>query len=381
MRRLTTLVPTVLMVPAVFLAMALPFSPKGVAGIIVAVAGLIFFHELGHFLAAKWMGMPVETFCLGFGPRLIGFKWKETDVRLALLPLGGYVKLAGYNPEDPDAEDPHGFLLQPFHKRMLFYSGGILANMIVAFLLLWGLSADESRVLTWKTQSVQVTKVIKGGRAEAGGLKAGDELQQIGELHYPKATWEQTIAYIQARPEVPIPVKVQRKGQAIDLTLTPKNESGIGKLGMHPYLVEEVPETMRSMTLGDIGSGFVKAAQGLYYRTAAIVYGLWQLVSFQASVKDVGGPGAIGAMAYQAAKAGWRNLLAFMAFLSINLAVLNGLPIPFLDGGHMAILSFEKLRRKDLSIQLKEKILTAGLYFLLALMTFVIVLDIWRFRS
>ncbi len=96
MKRFLTLAPAL----APVLVIALVATPKlvGIAGAVVMIAGLIFLHELGHFLAAKWMGMPVETFSLGFGPRLLGFKWRETDVRLSALPLGGYVKLAGYNP-------------------------------------------------------------------------------------------------------------------------------------------------------------------------------------------------------------------------------------------------------------------------------------------
>ena len=101
-----------------FAALLLAGRFVGIAGAAVMIGGIIFLHELGHFLAAKRMGMPVEVFSLGFGPRLLGFRWKETDVRLSALPLGGYVKLAGYNPEEPDAEDPYGFLKQPARKRL-----------------------------------------------------------------------------------------------------------------------------------------------------------------------------------------------------------------------------------------------------------------------
>ena len=109
--------------PSIFI-LGFAFPGAGFWGPVIMLGGLIFVHELGHFLVAKWMKLPVEVFSLGFGPRLIGFKWHETDVRLAALPLGGYVKLMGFNPEEPEAEDPHGFLSQPAWKRMLFYSGG-----------------------------------------------------------------------------------------------------------------------------------------------------------------------------------------------------------------------------------------------------------------
>ncbi len=368
-------------VPTAVLAVALPFSIQGSMGIIVCLGGLIFFHELGHFLAAKRMRIPVEVFSIGFGPRLCGFKWKETDVRLALLPLGGYVKLSGYNPEDPDAADPHGFLKQPYGKRMLFYSGGVLANMLMAFLLLWGYYTDEARVVSWDTQSIQSSAPLPGGRADKGGLKAGDEIIQVGDLKYPDATWEQTVAYIQSKPEIPVPFKIRRKGTEMTLDLVPENVGGKGKLGLPPFERLEVPKDMRSVTLADISTGFTNGMKGTVFGTINICYGFWRLVSFQADYREVGGPATIGAMAYREAKAGWRHLVAFMAFLSINLAVLNALPIPFLDGGHMMILTFEKLRRRDLTIQLKEKIITGGFFFLVTLMALVFALDLWRFRQ
>ena len=115
------------------LILALSSNVTGWIGVVAALGGLIFVHELGHFLVAKRMGMPVEVFSLGFGPRLVGFKWRETDVRLSALPLGGYVKLLGFNPEDPDAEDPYGFQHQPIWKRQLFFAGGIIFNVLTAF--------------------------------------------------------------------------------------------------------------------------------------------------------------------------------------------------------------------------------------------------------
>ena len=142
-----------------FAALLLAGRFVGIAGAAVMIGGIIFLHELGHFLAAKRMGMPVEVFSLGFGPRLLGFRWKETDVRLSALPLGGYVKLAGYNPEEPDAEDPYGFLNQPYRKRMLFYAGGILSNLATAAILLYAISLNQVR---YPDPPVRV-QVIAGG--------------------------------------------------------------------------------------------------------------------------------------------------------------------------------------------------------------------------
>ena len=150
---------------AILSLVAFKLPGVGFWGPVVMLGGLIFLHEGGHFLAAKYMGMPVEVFSLGFGPRLLGFKWRETDVRLSALPLGGYVKLAGFNPEEPGADDPYGFLQQPYGKRMLFYSGGILANLLTTLVLFTFVGADQSRVIKIQ-ESWTVIEVVPGGAAE-----------------------------------------------------------------------------------------------------------------------------------------------------------------------------------------------------------------------
>jgi regulator of sigma E protease len=361
-----------------FALLALP-NLKGLLGIVGALGGLIFVHELGHFLMAKRMGMPVEVFSLGFGHRLVGFKWRETDVRLSLLPLGGYVKLAGYNPEEPDAEDPHGFLKQPAWKRLLFYAGGVLFNVLTAWVLLMALETDRARITKFETQW-QVGQVTKGSRAEAGGLKRGDELVKIGPHALPGASWEKDVLpYIQSRAEQPVAFTLRRGGQTVELNLVPANEGGKGKLGFGPGMLM-IPSEWRRLQLRDLGTGILQGSADTGLLTAGITVGIGKLVTGQASVKDMGGPGTIGVMAYRAAQSGWTSFFEFVAFISLNLAVLNALPIPFLDGGHAAILLFEKIRRKDLSIQVKERILMGGFIFLMGFMLFVVVLDILRFR-
>lgn len=360
------------------LLLALP-DLKGLLGIVGALAGLIFVHELGHFLVAKWMGMPVETFSLGFGTRVVGFTWRETDVRLSILHLGGYVKLAGYNPEEPEAEDPHGFLKQPAWKRLLFYSGGIIANFLTAWVLLTVLLTDQSRVTKYQ-EHWQVAQVVKGSRAEAGGLKRGDELVKVGDLALPGPSWEKEILpYIQSRAERAILFRVLREGRTVDLALTPANEGGKGKLGFGPALAMR-PLERRALGVRDVLKGLAEASRDTVAVTGAVLGGYGKLLTGQASVKEMGGPGTIGVMAYRAAQSGWVSYFGFLAFISLNLAVLNALPIPFLDGGHAAILLFERLRRRDLSIKVKERILMGGFVFLMGLMALVVMLDVWRFR-
>ncbi|MDP1833285.1 MAG: M50 family metallopeptidase [Geothrix sp.] len=358
---------------------ALTFPGVGFWGPVLMLGGLIFLHEGGHFLAAKYMGMPVEVFSLGFGPRLLGFKWRETDVRLSALPLGGYVKLAGFNPEEPGAEDPYGFLKQPYGKRMLFYSGGILANLATTLILFTLVGADQARVTKVK-ESWTVIQVIPGGAAEQGGLKVGDELRGIADMAFPGSEWEAAVAYIQARPGQPLPFRITREGQPMELPLTPRLDDGKGRLGFMPAPLS-TPLERRAYRPGDVLEGG-RFAVATSWRMSGQVFGfLKRLVTFQARSAEVAGPIGIIQQGSRAAKSGWDVFLFMCGAISLQLALLNALPIPALDGGHMALLTFEKLRRRDLTLELKEKILTGGFLLLASLMALVIFLDLMKLKK
>ena len=364
---------------AVLSLVAFKLPGVGFWGPVVMLGGLIFLHEGGHFLAAKYMGMPVEVFSLGFGPRLLGFKWRETDVRLSALPLGGYVKLAGFNPEEPGAEDPYGFLQQPYGKRMLFYSGGILANLLTTLVLFTFVGADQSRVIKIQ-ESWTVIEVVPGGAAEQGGLKVGDELRGIGSLRFPGSPWEEAVSFIQAHPGEPVTFAITRDGKPLELPLTPRLDGGKGRLGFMPMPMP-LPLERRAYRPSDflVGGRF---AVGTSWRLSGQVLSfLKRLVTFQARSAEVAGPIGIIRQGSRAAKTGWDVFLFMCGAISLQLAILNALPIPALDGGHMALLTFEKLRRKDLTIELKEKILTVGFLLLASLMALVIVLDLLKLRK
>jgi regulator of sigma E protease len=357
------------------------FKMPGVGfwGPVLMLGGLIFLHEGGHFLAAKYMGMPVETFSLGFGPRLFGFKWRETDVCLCALPLGGYVKLAGFNPEDPGADDPYGFLKQPYGKRMLFYSGGILANLATTLILFTLVGADQARV-TKVQESWTVIEVVPGGNADKGGLKVGDELRGIGDLRFPGAEWEAAVAYIQTHPDQPVPFLITRDGKPLDLPLTPRLDGGKGRLGFMPAPIP-APLERRAYRPSDFLQGGRYAVLKSWQMSGQVFGFLKKLITFQAKSAEVAGPIGIIRQGSRAAKSGWDVFLFMCGAISLQLALLNALPIPALDGGHMALLTFEKLRGKDLTIELKEKILTGGFLLLASLMALVIVLDLLKLRK
>ena len=370
--------PFVLSLAMVFVV-ALKLPGAGFWGPILMLGGLIFLHEGGHFLAAKRMGMPVESFSLGFGPRLLGFQWRETDVCLRLLPLGGYVKLAGFNPEEPGADDPHGFLKQPYGKRMLFYSGGILANLLTTLVLFTFVGADQARVVKVQ-ESWTVVEVVPGGAAEQGGLKPGDELRGIGSLRFPGSLWEEAVSYIQAHPGESVLFSITREGKPLELPLTPRLDGGKGRLGFMPVPVPLALER-RAYRPGDFLEGGRYAVLKSYQLSGQVFGFLRKLVTFQARSAEVSGPIGIIRQGSRAAKTGWDVFLFMCGAISLQLAILNALPIPALDGGHMAMLTFEKLRRKDLTIELKEKILTAGFLLLASLMLLVIVMDLLKLRK
>ncbi len=359
--------------------LALKLPGIGFWGPVLMLGGLIFLHEGGHFLAAKYMGMPVEVFSLGFGPRLFGFKWRETDVRLSALPLGGYVKLAGFNPEEPGADDPYGFLRQPYGKRMLFYSGGILANLATTLILFTFVGADQARV-TKVQDSWTVIEVVPGGAADQGGLKVGDELRGIGDMSFPGSEWEAAVAYIQSHAGQPVPFRITREGKPLDLPLTPRLDGSKGRLGFMP-LPMPTPLERRAYRPGDFVEGGRYAVIKSWQLSGQVLGFLKRLVSFQAKSSEVAGPIGIIRQGSRAAKSGWDVFLFMCGAISLQLAILNALPIPALDGGHMALLTYEKLRRKDLTIELKEKILTGGFLVLASLMALVIVMDLLKLRK
>ncbi len=365
-------------IPIAFLILSSKVT--GWFGVVVGLGGLIFVHELGHFMVAKWMKLPVEVFSLGFGPRLLGFKWRETDVRLSALPLGGYVKLLGFNPEEPDAEDPYGFMHQPLWKRQLFFAGGIIFNVLTAFIVLACIGVSQSRVTKSETRGV-IMEVKPGYPAAEAGLKGGEEVVAVGDISIRSSSdWDKAVAFIQSHPDQPMHLDLNTNGRLHRIELVPKNENGVGRLGFQPALLEN-PIAWRPIELKDLGVGIRFATIATPLQAWRILVGYGRLLSGRESLKNVGGPGTIGKMAYQFAQRGLIEFLGFVAFLSLNLAVLNALPIPFLDGGHMAILAFEKVRGRDLSILVKERILMGGLILLGSLMIFVIVLDVIRFRQ
>jgi len=424
---------------------------------IIVLGILVFIHELGHFMVAKWVGVRVEKFSLGFGPKLLGFKRKETEYLISLLPLGGYVKLAGENPEEELQNDPSEFASHSVADRAQIIIAGPIMNLILSFLLFplvfmigteipshlkhspvlgwveadspameagfkpgdtivridgeaiknWGQldtitmtspgnsltvsflrdGAFMETVLTPRTNEAygtgyaglvyQLDPAIGGLNpgypAETAGLKLGDRIVSIQGM--PVQHWNQIPELIKQYRDEEIEFTIQRGEAKHAFLIKPKLEESNGKtrplIGISP-LMETVIEQygfFESLKKGSLKFGEM---------TVMTLYVLKRLVTRKLPVKTLGGPIMIAQITGQAAKSGISNFLLFMAFLSLNLGILNLLPIPVLDGGHLLFLLIEFLRGKPLGVKKMEIAQQIGMVLLILLMIVVTYNDLQR---
>jgi regulator of sigma E protease len=434
--------------------------------IISTIAGLsilILVHELGHFLAAKAVGIQVPRFSLGFGKRLAGFQWGETEFVLSAIPLGGYVKMAGMEDDEaaqalegaaPPAEevDPaRTFDAKPIWARTLVISAGVIMNLLFAFLVFTALSlgwgetlhpitrvsippaaqltgaaralsvipdgatvaaVGDRPVRTWEDMLGELASApagpvrltfadappatlalpaaedaraellggllpyreprlgdVQGGSPAArAGLRAGDRVVRAAGA--PVATWAQLVDAIRAHPARPLALVVDRGGRELAVTVTPNAVKGrdpkgkrvtVGQVGAAP----QVPQVHRRV--GVVESVGLGARQT--WGSAVYIGGvLKQLLTGQLSPRNMGGLLSIGEASGETASQGFDVWLKFLALFSVNLAVLNLLPIPILDGGHLMFLAFEAVRGRPLSVEARIRLSQVGLVIVVALM-------------
>lgn len=432
---------------------------------IIVLGVLIFVHELGHFLLAKRAKVGVLKFSLGFGPKLIGIKRKETEYLISAVPLGGYVKMVGEDPRENEIlrspqDVEQSFSHKPVGTRSLIILAGPGANFLLAILIFWavfafvgqptsppiigrpepgfpsdvaGLKAqdvieavDGIPVSTWdelqekirtsqgrplklsvvrgeerfevlvepkpvKAKNIfgeeqeawdvglrpfvpaKVGQVLKGHPAEEAGLKVGDQI--IAFEGKPVEGWEELAEAIHRSPGKKVRLTVERKGERFDVELVPRptkqGEQEIGLIGIAP------PAELsyrRVDPLTALSFGLKRTAE----LTWLVLYSLWKLIQGKIPASTIGGPLLVAQMAGEQAKLGVLNLLFFTALLSINLGVLNLLPIPILDGGHLFFAVIEAVRGKPLTLRTREIAQQIGLVLLVALMIFAFYNDIFR---
>ncbi|MEE9441377.1 MAG: RIP metalloprotease RseP [candidate division Zixibacteria bacterium] len=336
---------------------------------------LIFFHELGHFIAAKRAGIKVEKFSLGFPPAIIKKKVGETEYSIGLVPLGGFVKMAGELPGEESTGAAYEFMSKSVGARAIVVAAGPIMNFVIAFLILWGIFFVNGEEVASTDQAV-IGVVAEGSPAEGAGIVPGDMIVRINDS--PITTFESMARIISTHVEEPITVIWIRDDIEMSVGLTTYSEEVYNEKG------EKVPIGMMGVgqqtTIVDLGF-FESGHRGLamtWYFTKNVYKFVYDLVTAQISPKMIGGPVFIAQAAGAMAKRGLIDLLAFMALLSVNLAILNILPIPVLDGGHLIFLLIEKLKGKPLSLNQRAIAQQIGLVFLLVVIIMVTYNDIVR---
>ena len=344
--------------------------------LVIVLGVLIFFHELGHFLVARLLGVGVETFSLGFGPKMISKKIGITDYRISAIPLGGYVKMVGEQPDadlDP-ADIPLSFTHKHVFKRILIVAAGPFFNILLALFIFYGIF-QISGMLILKPSIGEVNEDTPAYRT---GLEKGDLVVSIDGVKI--SSWEDMAKMITTSKGKPLTISVLRGNsmRVVDITPEPKIFKNIFNEDIERYVIGIAAS-------GDFFTKDLNVFQALsqsfiqtYQITALTIKGVVKLFQGAVSPKTLGGPIMIAQMAGQEARAGAVNLIFFIALLSINLAILNFLPIPVLDGGHLLFFFVEAVTGRPVSIKIREIAQQAGIFVLILLMIYVFYNDIAR---
>lgn len=336
---------------------------------------VIFFHELGHFIAARLSGVRVLKFSLGFGPAIVGIKRGSTEYLISAVPLGGYVKMYGEEPgeEIPPEERRFSFSNKPVSIRAFIVFFGPFFNILLAAIIFAGVYIKGIPTLT-----SDIGEVLPGSVAEQSGITPGDKIIKIEGI--PVSTWDEVVPKIQKNPGKTIKLEILRDNRTFEITVIPRPEKTrnlfgeeieIGLIGIKP---SDKTIIKKLNPFQAIGQGFIKTVEVVYLTGLSIVKLLQRVIPLE----TLGGPIMIFDIARRSAEAGPLNFFAFMALISVNLGVLNLLPIPILDGGHLLLFLIEKLRGRPLSektISIAQRI---GLAFIIMLAILAFYNDIMR---
>ncbi|ASS74171.1 RIP metalloprotease RseP [Tumebacillus algifaecis] len=338
---------------------------------LLALGFLIFIHELGHFWAARATGVRVDEFAVGFGPSIIKHQRNGVLYRLNWIPLGGYVKMYGEdNPEAAAA--PDNFNNRPVGARILVIVAGVIMNIIGAFVIL----ALLFNIYGAPTPNLFVGSVQEGKPGAAAGLLAGDQIKWVEgkELKSPV----DFNSAVQKHADTPMEIGVLRDGNRVDLTVTPKMNVEENR----PMIGIGLQQQTSFVKAGGFGENTRQALRSTGELTALTFNGFKQLVTGAVSFKEIGGPVEIIRITGQASDNGVPHYMYIVALLSVNLAVLNILPFPALDGGRLVFLLVEWVRRgKRISLEREASINFVGILFLLTLMVVVTFKDVFNIFS
>lgn len=351
---------------------------SGIISIILVLGALIFFHELGHFLVARSLGIGVKTFSIGFGPALLSWKGKKTRYQLSAVPLGGYVSLLG---ESDDDEIPapftakESFALRPPLHRLLVVMAGSVFNLIMAWFIFWGLAATGHGQIMPK-----VDLVMPDSPAAAVGIQQGDLIRSINGRNI--VSWEDLLFEVQQSKGAELEIVLERDGAFHTVHAAPELKTGELKSGkkVQAWLLG-MASSGEPLKLGFFASG-VEGFKETGRKITLIGRVVSDIVTGRGSVKDLGGPIMVGQAVYDnATYAGLVAVLKLTALLSVNLGLLNLLPIPALDGGHVFFTLVEMIFRRPVPLRLQATATYMGFFLLIGVMIMATAFDIFRLAS
>lgn len=336
-----------------------------IAATVFVFSIIVFVHEFGHFCTAKLSGMQVDEFAIGFGPKICSYQYGPTLYSFRAVPLGGFNKIAGMSEEEELTEK--SFLSKGVPARLLVIAAGAAMNFILAILIIWGL------MFTTGTKEISpepvVGAVLSDSAAEAAHIQEGDRIISISGTAVDK--WNDISAAVAQHSKDVLTVTIQRDGQDMQLTMIPKIEAQSQRpiIGVVPVITTQQ-------------HGFFESAYLSLERTGQIcemmIVGLYHMV-MGTEKADIAGPIGVAQLAGQVASIGFVNLLMFTAFLSINLGIINLLPIPMLDGGYIILLLLEGITRRRMPPKALYYIQMVGMMILASVFIFAMMQDISRF--
>jgi regulator of sigma E protease len=343
---------------------------------IIALSILVVVHEFGHFIIARLVNVKVITFSLGFGKKLLTWKRGETEYAVSAMPLGGYVKLLGESPDEevPEEEKDRSFTNKTPFQRFLIVFAGPLFNILFAILIIY----CSIIISGYGVRNAFIGAVEKDYPAWEAGLRAGDRIIEINGTKI--SDWQDIMKEMAFAGNSPMKFTYERDGKTFQATITPKEVEENSELGnaVKRKKVGIAPRDGVVPRKENVLSAIPKSLEITWNMTATMVRGLYHMIVGDISTKEIGGPIAIMQLMGKQAEHGIWSLVTFIAFISINLGVLNLLPIPVLDGGHILFNFIEIITRRKVSDKVVDIAQKVGLTLLILLMAFAFYNDIMR---